>query len=247
MKRVLTVVVVALIVAAALLGGSWIKEKRRALARVYPNPNAFDTFLAAAAEAGKANTNNAEALALAREGLKQESLVRLPLNLQAMTGHIERMSGFKSLAGAFAADAAAAAQANDAERAAQIFIESVRYTHEVSRGGLMIDRLAALSNEDLAFRVFRTNIVSMLDASQRGKVAEALEEISRKAEPFSTTIETERAWSRRHGGWQGMMLRAFKPGLMRPVEMKFQAKVTEAEEKRAALIKYLRAEPGPNN
>lgn len=243
MRRVLTIVVVAAVLAAALLGGSWILEQRRAQARVYPSPNAFDTFLLAAAEVGAAGTNEAQALKLARDGLKQQSLVRLPGSLQEMTPHLERMAAFKRLAAAFVAEAAAAVREKDAERAAQTLLDAIRFSHEASRGGLMIDRLAALSNEDLAFRAFRTNVISLLDGSQRKKVADALEEISTKAEPFSVTIETERLWSRRHGGLQGMMLRAFKPGLMRPVEVKFQAKVTQAEEKRAALIKELRESP----
>lgn len=209
-----------------------------------PNPNGYDTIMAAAKlapaiEANSTNksilTNHLETLRAARVGLSQESRARLPRNLDDVPAHVESLGGIKALANLYQLEGRAAEEDGDFKRAAESYLDVVRLAHASSRGGLLISRMLAISVERSGLDRLRA-LRPKLSVEEAIYAAEALSQIDRRSETADETIATERRWSAKAGGWRMSVARIVKPGLMRGPEVSLQKKVAEIEKLRREMI-----------
>ena len=183
-----------------------------------PNPNGYDDFVAGA---GKVNgnlpdyakmdhdhlatlvSNNADALTLMTAGLSKECRVPVDYSTNyAGATLLGQISSFKDGVRVFVAAGRFAELEGRTNDALKIYLDGVRYSQEISRGGLLISRLVSIACEAVVLKQLEP-FAGNLDATNAAFLAKSLESIDSRAEPVAETIRQEKLWSQQIGGLQG--------------------------------------------
>jgi len=163
MRRRWQIVPVAIFVVAliGLLIGLLLKYRRAPASLALPNPNGYDDLLSAHAklnaDVGADYTSlghdelrhlvatNAESLRLLRLGLSRTCSVPTMAAITNNSAMLTNLARFKELAHLLAAEGRFAEQQSRPGDAARSYVDCIHLGNEISRGGLMINRLVGVS------------------------------------------------------------------------------------------------------
>lgn len=177
---------------------------------------------------------NAEALRLARAGLKKECRVPLAYSMSYMGNHISDLAVFKRLARGFVAEGMLAELEHRPKSAAVADLDAIRLGHECSRGGIIIDMLVGVACQSIGCRALQ-KLSNELQASDCREAIRQLEDIDAKAESATEVIDHERSWSRRAFGLRGQLLRLLTIQRLKQAEQTAAAKL-QAQQKSERLL-----------
>ena len=125
-----------------------------------PNPNAYDDFLqAGAAVSGEVGdfptldrdalralvSTNTESLRLLRLGLTRQCCVPIDAAITNMSGLLADLASMKRLAQLLATEGRLHELDNQPAAAARAYLDAIRFGNEVSRGGVVINRLVGIA------------------------------------------------------------------------------------------------------
>ena|SRR5437867_4730517 len=174
-----------------------------------PSPNGYDDFLRAkdsfrvqpaefknstSAELRAYVATNSEALKFIRVGLARECRVPLEYTQGFMTNHLTDLATFKALTRLLVSEGNLAEAEGRTNDAARIYLETIRFSHEIVRGGLMIDSLVSFACEAIAMEPLN-KIVPRLDAPTCREMILLLRKIERESESVEEVRKRERLWA----------------------------------------------------
>jgi hypothetical protein len=204
--------VIAVLVAAGIVAMIFIG--RPAAFRALPSPNGYDDLLKAGqAVTGKIDdapdldreglralvTTNAEALRLLRVGLARDCAVptdALIANFGAVTWD---MIGLKRVAKLLSAEGRLAENENRPADAARSYTDSMRLGNEMSRGGVLINRLVGIACEGMGI-IRLVKLLPKLNCEQMRVVVGELEQIDERTVPWHEVMENENRFTRAQMG-----------------------------------------------
>lgn len=207
-----------------------------------PNPNGYEDFAKAGAlvSAGTSDWNslsveqlhqlvatNQPALELIRSGLTKECRV-VPYMITAATNnndHMSELTNHKRAAHAFCAASRLALLEGRTNDAALLALDCIRYAHESTRGGVIIDGMFGLAVQAIG-RPRLEEALAGTDAETSRKVVAALDQVGNRRESSGEIIKREAQWARRgRFGSGGILTQLILPFQMRKiragVEQKF--------------------------
>jgi hypothetical protein len=176
-----------------------------------PTPNGYDDFLKAAKTVvaeGRAYRQleddeirnlvkeNRSTLELVRHGLKRECRVSIRYERGYLDANMQVLASFKRVVRAFLAEGTLAEREGRTNDAARVYLDGIRFGQECCRGGLVIDRLLGVACEAIDFGPLN-NLVQNLDARTCREVAQVLETMEGKREPWEPTVRVERLYFRK--------------------------------------------------
>jgi hypothetical protein len=232
-RRLMVIVgVIAVLVAAGIL--AMILIGRPAVPLALPNPNGYDDLLKAGqAVIGKIDdtpdldheslralvTTNAEALRLLRVGLARDCAVPTDAQIAnfgaVITGDLVAL---KSLAKMLSAEGRLAEIDNRPADATRSYTDSIRLGNEMSRGGLLINRLVGIACEHMGL-IPLVKLLPKLNCEQMRAVVAELEQIDEGTVPWREVLQNENRFVRAQMGkypnpikllsdlWQGRRMR----------------------------------------
>jgi hypothetical protein len=174
-----------------------------------PNPNGYDDFLKAGA-AATANvgdytimsndalrelvSTNAEALRLLRIGLSRKCAVPPDTALTNISGLLPELAGMKRLAQLLAAQGRVQELDNQRAEAVRTYLDAIRFGNEISRGGVLIQRLVGIACEAIG-RAALPKLVPSLSTVESRKLMSELEEIDRTRVTWDEVCRGERRYA----------------------------------------------------
>jgi hypothetical protein len=195
-----------------------------------PNPNAYDEFIMAAAGVStnvgdytilsnaplrELVATNAESLRLFRAALAHGCAVPIDMVLTNLAGMGSGMGSLKRLAQALAAEGLVYQQDNQPLQAALSYLDIIRFGNEISRGGVVINRLVGVACEAIG-RVRLVGVLPSLTPEQTRKVIGGLDKIEKTRVTWDEICQGERRFARHSlvhnpnpiiwavGWWQGI-------------------------------------------
>jgi hypothetical protein len=173
----------------------------------------------------------AEALKLARLGLSRECRVTTDFSTNAAAysaRHMPELASFRQLARAFAAEGRLAEMENRTNDAVRIYMDGMRFSQESVRGGVMIDKLMGLACEGMAANALQL-LVKDLDIKQCRAVIEGLEAIQKRRESADETLNLEKEYFRKVGGWRDKLVVIVQSRLLKPSKDNLVKKAQDRE------------------
>lgn len=253
--------IVAALVALAGLAGVFLLMTRSIAEPPLPNPNGYDDFAKAlpliSADSSDWNTlaiedlrqvvaSNQPALELIRTGLTKECQV-IPYSLTPTTSptnnHLSDLGSTKRAAHAFCAASRLALVQGETNQAALLALDCIRFGHESTRGGVLIDGLVGLAIQAIGFARLEEALPGT-DAVTARAVAERLEEVAARSESADTIFGREAQWARRgRFGRANLFVQIVQPFLNRGTKAKAKQKFAKGsmELQRTALHVAARA------
>jgi hypothetical protein len=177
-----------------------------------PNPNGYDDFVKAGAAAtgnvGDYNilsnaalrelvSTNAEALRLLRIGLAHQCAVPPDMAITNISGMISDLAGMKRLAQLLAAEGLLHQQDNQPVQAVHTYLDAIRFGNEISRGGVLINRLVGVACEAIG-RAPLAKLVPSLTTEQARQVLAQLEKIDSTHVTWDEVCQGESRYARRY-------------------------------------------------
>jgi hypothetical protein len=177
-----------------------------------PNPNGYDDFLkAAAATTGDVGnypamsnaalrelvTTNAEALRLLRIGLTRKCAVPPDTALTNISGMISDLAGMKRLAQLLAAECLLHQQDNQPIQAIRAALDAIQFGNEISRGGVLINRLVGVACEAIG-RAPLARLAPSLTTEQARQVITELEKIDSTRVTWDEVCRAEGRYARHY-------------------------------------------------
>jgi hypothetical protein len=220
-----------------------------------PVPNAYDEFLKASTlVAGETAdwpnlspeklrvtvATNAEALRLARAGFSHESRVPLSYSVTNMAGHMTDLANFKRLAHAFAAEGKLAELENRPGDAAKSYLDTIRFGHELSRGGVIIDSLVGIAVQAIGLTPLE-KLPGKLDPKSCREIAASLEALESKREPAPVVFQQEKVWARRTFGWKTQILHLISFRQTQAAKQRFAARMATIQTRTRPVLVDLRS------
>ena len=177
---------------------------------------------------------NADALRLARDGLRKQCRVPLDYSMNYLSNHLSDLSTFKRLVRSFLAEGRLAERENCYGGAAQAYLDAVRLGHECCRGGVIIDMLVGVAFRSLGCQAME-GVCAQLQATDCREAIRQMEELEATSQPGGEVLQQERIWSRRTFGWRGRIAALVMRGSLRQNEQKMIAKL-QAQQKVEGLL-----------
>jgi hypothetical protein len=244
-----TVVFVGCLCLAVALGFVLFRSPSVSSQAPLPQPNGYDSFFKAGGmlttdpprlddlsteELKSLVAHDAAALAVARVGLQQPCRVPLGLSISYATNHIADLNKTKRLARAFLAEGKCAERENLPADAAGSYLDAMRFGHECSRGGVIIDMLVGVACQSLGSQALQ-GLVDKLKAADCRNAIQQLEDMDSKAESPKEVAGQERAWCQRTFGWRGRLSMLVTRRSLQQNEQKTLAKL-QAQQRAARLL-----------
>src|SRR6266850_2172076 len=175
-----------------------------------PNPNGYEDFLKAGNSITKQAGDwrdldhdslrvlvmtNAEALQLLRLGLTRRSAVPTDATIKNFGAISGDLMALKSVATLLAAEGRLAEMERRPADAARSYTDAIRLGSEMSRGGLIINRLVGIACEGIGSVAF-VKIVPQLPCEQAGPLAKELEQIDAAAVTWEEIARNENRFVR---------------------------------------------------
>lgn len=210
-----------------------------------PKPNGYDLFLKAVAahqdaapESDQASLEalathvrrNTNALALAREGLRQKCLAPVGGHATNSAAMLSQLASLKALALTFRAEGRMLERQSNYVGAARSYLDTIRFGHEVGRGA-QIDMLVGLAAEAIGVSSM-AKIVETIPPAECASLAGQLLEGDAGRDSFETIARREKA-----------LIPLFAPSLTQRFGMWWMRRPMEAaRQKAAAKLKYVSAD-----
>lgn len=204
-----------------------------------PNPNGYADFQKAfavttgdskAALSGSVDelrtfvATNRDALRLVRDGLSKQCQVPVDYTPAYLNGHMPELPGMKGLAQALKAEGQLAEKENRIPDAIQSYLDGIRFGHEISRGGLLIDSLIGNACEAIAMQPLNS-LRGRLGANDCRQAAKALEAIDAQRESLDAVLAHERIWAAQTGGWRYRVFAPILRRMLKPAIEKAELKI----------------------
>jgi hypothetical protein len=181
-------------------------------------------------------TTNAPALTALRAGLTHQTRVPVEYSTNYVDQLMPKLAQFKQLAIALAAEGRLAELENHTNTAAHTYLEIIQFGHECARGGLLMDHLVGIADQNIglaAFERIRTN----LDAAECRETVRKLTALEENRESTAEIMKLESDWSHQISGLNqriaGMiMARSSDP--LKPMRQRFETKYNGT--RRQALV-----------
>jgi hypothetical protein len=169
-----------------------------------PNPNGYDDFVRAGkmvvwpldSEGDSADyrelnlenlrvsaATNAEALRIVRGALEQRCRVPIQNSTDWFRTHLGEMITFKELTQVFLLTGRLALLEGQTNDAVNLYLDSIRFAHQTTRGGLTTETAMTRTQEALGMQGLKS-IQESLDASQCRRIAVVLEELDAQQESW---------------------------------------------------------------
>ena len=215
-----------------------------------PEANGYDVFLSAGqildpatGDFDKLDTEglrllvekNAEALRAVRGALQKPSRVPVEYSLHAVSNHLSTLTYWKRLTLAFLAEGQRAEDENRRSSAAGAYLDAIRFGHECSRGGLVIDALVGVACRSKGAKALQ-RLWPELGAQECREAARWLEEIAANGESAEEIVRQERDWSRRTFGWRGRLTAVVMRKTLRQGEQNLTSKLAAQQKAEKDLI-----------
>lgn len=192
------------------LAGSlaWLARPPALAARPVPNPNGYDTLLAAGRlvagdlpaqkTADRATEEelrafvaaNPEALARAETGCSQESVVPIA-RMPSIEVHLEGLGPFRQLGRLLTCQAVLARREGRTSEALRANLDLLRLAHAVARGGLLTDQLLATAIQRPALQELEEPLLPQLSAADARRAIAALEQLGQDHEPVQQIADRD--------------------------------------------------------
>lgn len=202
-------VVIALLVVAMMVAVMFIG--RRPALSALPNPNGYDDLLKAgqalAGNMGDVATSldpailralvatNAEALRLLRVGISRHCAVDTDAQIANFSTVSGDMTAMKALARLLSAEGRLAEMENRPADAARSYVDAIRLGSEMSRGGLMLNRLVGIACEGMGSMAL-VKLLPKLTCDQVRPLAAELERIDDSTVPWRDVMQNENHFAR---------------------------------------------------
>lgn len=185
-----------------------------------PKPNGYDDFLRAGQLLGNLPQNlddltleqlkamvarNAAALREVRVGFQRQCRVPLGYSTTYSATHMADLSICKQIVRAFVMEGKLAETESRSQDAAASYLDAIRFGHECSRGGVIIDMLVGVACQSIGSQKLQA-LVGQLKAADCRHAIQQMEDMDFKAESGQEVANQERAWSKRTFGWRGQVL-----------------------------------------
>ena len=177
-----------------------------------PNPNGYDDFLKAGAAAtlnvGDYNilsnaalralvVTNAEALRLLRIGLTHKCAVPPDTAITNTSGLLSDLAGMKRLAQLLAAEGLLYQQDNQPAQAVRTYLDAIHFGNEISRGGVLINRLVGVACEAIG-RAPLARLAPSLTTDQARQVIPELERVDATRVTWDEVCVAEKRYVRHY-------------------------------------------------
>jgi hypothetical protein len=185
---------------------------------------------------------NTKALELARVGLGRECGVPLDYSQPQATVSGSRAGDLRQIARLLAAEGQLAKRDARAADAVRSYVDLVRLGHETARGGLIVDQMVGSVCEGMGIDRLQS-LHEKLDAAACRDLAQKLDEIEARREPFAEILAREHDLQEAiiaELGFAGRINRSKLLQLARQGEVPAQQKATFIEAKLRGLIRTLR-------
>ena len=196
----------------------------------------MDTLPAHRAQLTAFVATNSMALQLVRTGLGKECSEPV----EDVGDYVDRrqpeMASFKLLAYLLCTEGHVAELNNQTDQAAEIYLDGIRFSQQLARGGLIISRMVGVADERIALRPLSGLRPRCSDPAECRKIASALEKVDAEEEPAASTIDRERSWEKRTFGIRVRIWLLFNYNLEQGIESHVTAKVQAVQLDRRKLI-----------
>lgn len=207
-RKLLLVFVAAPLVATGVILG-WIILRTPSRTPL-PNPNGYDDFMnAAEALAGDLSTatglahdelqglisSNAESLRLVRLGLTRQCSFPTEVALTNFVLVVTNLGKSRSLAQLLRAEGRLAEMENRSFDAARCYIDAMRLGNEISRGGVVINRLIGIAVETIGATPL-SKLLPQITSGDSASLLHQLEELDAHRVSFDEIRENERSLAR---------------------------------------------------
>jgi hypothetical protein len=201
--------VLGLVILIGLAGSmAWLLRPLKFAGPPVPNPNGYDTFLAAgrlvtgvSPAQGKADpategelrtfvAANDQALALAQTGFSQESVVPLG-RMESIEAGLEGTGPFRQLGRVLTCQAVLARREGRTSEALQANLSVLRLAHAVSHGGLLGDQLTGAAILRQALQELDGPLLPKLSSADARRAIAELERLGRDREPVKTIADRD--------------------------------------------------------
>lgn len=194
---------------------------QRRTGQALPVPNGYDDFVLAARnvvgdsrpvhdlsddELRALVQENHAALEFVRRGLQRQCQVATEYTPSYLTNHMPILAEFKAVSRVFLAEGKLREHEGRAGDAARSYVDGIRFAQELTRGGLVIDRMVGLACES-SFPQRLLGVNRDLDIKTCQDLLPILEKADADRESLAATWDEEARWSRsfgirqRLGGW----------------------------------------------
>lgn len=179
-----------------------------------PNPNGYDDFLKSAAlttgDTANAPTldrngllalvsTNSESLRLLRIGLTRQCALPAESAMTNISGLLVQLADLKRLSQLLNAEGRLRELDNKTAEAAQSYVDTIHFGHEISRGGFIINRLVGLGCEFYGITPL-TKIAPKLNSQEARPVIAALEQIEKNGVTWDEVLQNEGRYAKHQLG-----------------------------------------------
>lgn len=192
------------------------------LNRTLPNPNAYDELIRVAESCKSLPANpsdwsqpqleeliatHSNALQLVRLNLVRPSMVPVDFkNGEAWVAkHHPQLNSLRRLARAIHAEGKLREMQGRTNEAVRVYLDLIQFAHQISRGGVVSDRLVTAAVEELGAQALQ-RILPALDAKTCRETAATLHAWDLAREPIADTIKLEHVFIRNAFGSQGRII-----------------------------------------
>ncbi len=224
-----------------------------------PNPNGYDDFVKAGGMvpgnllfseyAATSNvrqlrfviSTNAEAFKLVRLGLDREC--RVPLRnsrKQFDEEHMPVLPTFKRLAYAFEAEGKLAELEGHPADALRSYLDCIRFGRQLSRGGLAIDKLVSVADENIGMRALQ-RMAGSLGTNECHLAIQALAKLDSNNESADDFWKRDRKFGRHISDWREWITSLLAFNQRRQIQQKFRTKLDNCDLTRRRLMLDLAA------
>jgi hypothetical protein len=215
--------VLCLLILVGLAGSmAWLVWPAKFSGPPVPDPNGYDTLLAAGrlvkgappaqGVADKATdeelrgfvASNDKALTAANAGFSQESVVPLG-RMKSMEAHLEELGPFRQLGRVLSCRAVLARREERTSDALEASLDLLRLSHAVSNGGLVVGHLTGKAIQSQGIDVLEGPLLPQLSSQDARRVIAELERLGRDREPVSKVADRDLDFSLSR---QGLQMRA---------------------------------------
>ena len=149
---------------------------------------------------------------------------------------LPHLTGLKTLIGLLAEEGKLANHDGRTTDAVQSYLDTIRFGQEISRGGLVVEKLVGIACERIALLGLELLAPKLMREESR-KLSKALEEIDRKREPWDAVLARYKTFTRRtsslpHLVWSQMFLQK----VVRESNQRFERQAKSAEARLRLLM-----------
>lgn len=180
-----------------------------------PNHNGYDDLLKAARSMTSGGPNqpgnspealslfeneNQSALDLIRFGLNRECRLPIQFSQTYLSTHMNELQDMKSLAQLLARGGDAARQEGKKADALRYYLDALRLSQAIARGGFVIDVMVAQACQAIGLKGLRS-LRGSLTAAEAGELIRKLEALDHESEPMARVFRREKAYFWKSYGW----------------------------------------------